>query len=139
MLVVDTSVLAPLYLPGERTAEVEELLRREAHWIGPSLWRSELLNVLCTYHRVRGLALSDCLDIWELAEERMRGRTYATVPLKVLECASNSGCSGYDAEFLSLAAELEVPLLTYDRKLIERSGGIASEPADWLRSNTPPD
>ena len=49
MVVVDTSILASLYLPGDRVQEVERLLRRDAHWTAPALWRSELLNVLCTY------------------------------------------------------------------------------------------
>ena len=45
MIVVDSNVLAYLYLPGEHTAEAEALLVREPDWAAPVLWRSEFRNI----------------------------------------------------------------------------------------------
>lgn len=45
MIVVDSNVLAYLYLPGEHTAAAERLLEREPEWAAPVLWRSEFRNI----------------------------------------------------------------------------------------------
>ena len=46
MIVVDTNVLAYLYLPGEHSAIAEALLERDHEWAAPVLWRSEFRNIL---------------------------------------------------------------------------------------------
>jgi len=130
MIVVDTNVLAYLYLPGDRTAEVQALLETDPEWAAPVLWRSELMNVLCTYMRVKGLALSKCLEVFDLADALLSGRTYTTAPLKVFAVSERTGCSGYDSEFVALAEELGVKLVTYDTKLISRAGSVACLPGE---------
>jgi len=105
MIVVDTNVLAYLYLPGDRTGEVHGLLEADPDWAAPVLWRSELMNVLCTYMRVKGLTLAKCLEVFDLADALLSGRTYTTAPLKVFAVAERTGCSGYDSEFVALAEE----------------------------------
>ena len=132
MLVADTNLLAYLYIPGDKTPEVEELLQHDSEWIAPTLWRSEFLNVLTTYHRIKGMPLADCLEAFELAEELVGERTYSVTPLRVFETSSRTGCAGYDSEFLVLAEDFSVSLVTYDRKLIDRSEGIACQPAEFV-------
>ena len=46
MIVVDSNVLAYLYLPGEVTAAAEALLERDPDWQEPVLWRGEFRNIL---------------------------------------------------------------------------------------------
>ena len=129
MIVVDTNVLAYLYLPGDRTEEVESLLATDPEWAAPVLWRSELMNVLCTYMRVKGLPLSKCLEIFDLADALLSARTYTSAPLKVFEVAERTGCSGYDSDFVALAEDLRTKLVTYDSGLISRAGPVACLPA----------
>ena len=132
MLVADTNLLAYLFIPGDKTPEVEALLQRDSEWIAPVLWRSEFLNVLTTYHRIREMPVADCLTAFELAEQLLGERTYGVAALRVLETSSRSGCAGYDSEFLALAEDFSISLLTYDKKLIGRSNGLACEPMDYL-------
>jgi predicted nucleic acid-binding protein len=47
MIVVDSNVLAYLYLLGERTADAEALPGQELEWAAPFPWRSEFRNILC--------------------------------------------------------------------------------------------
>ncbi len=46
MIVVDTNVIAYLWLPGARTAAAERLVKKDSDWNAPLLWRSEFRNVL---------------------------------------------------------------------------------------------
>jgi predicted nucleic acid-binding protein len=47
----------------------------------------------------------------------------------VLELASRSGCSAYDCEFVALAQDLEVPLVTNDRQILKAFPTIAISPS----------
>lgn len=118
MIVVDTNVLAYLLLDAERTAQAERALTRDADWAAPLLWRSELRNVLAAQLHRGALELADARRLQGEAEHLMAGGEYAVGSADVLELAAASGCSAYDCEFVALAAELDVPLVTVDRELL---------------------
>ena len=63
MIVVDSNVLAYLYLPGEHTADAEALLERDPDWASPVLWRSEFRNILAGYLRRRMLTFDQVCEI----------------------------------------------------------------------------
>ena len=130
MIVVDTNILVFLYFPGDNTEEVKHLMKADPEWAAPVLWRSELLNVLCTYMRMKRLSLGRCIEIFDLANELMSDRTYTVAPLKVLEVSDRTGCSGYDSEFVSLAEDLSTRLVTYDTFLVSRSAPVACTPRE---------
>ena len=51
MIVVDTNIIAYLYLPTDLTGQAERLLESDPEWAVPVLWRSEFRNVLALYLR----------------------------------------------------------------------------------------
>jgi predicted nucleic acid-binding protein len=118
VIVVDTNVIAYLYLPCEFTQAAEALLRAEPEWAAPVLWRSELREVLAGYVRRGALAVEQAVAIQAEAGDLMRGAEYDVDSLGVLRLASESGCSAYDCEFASLALQLGVPLVTRDAQLL---------------------
>jgi predicted nucleic acid-binding protein len=125
MIVVDTNVLAYLWLPGERTAQAERLFRSDPDWNAPLLWRSEFRNVLAGCLRRGDLGLETALQIVDEAEGQMRGREFSVPSAQVLARVEASDCSAYDCEFVVLAEELGVPLVTADAKLARSFPAVA--------------
>jgi predicted nucleic acid-binding protein len=117
VIVVDTNVLAYLLVPGPFTPRSEALFRRDPAWAAPTLWRSELRNVLVNLMKASRASLAAALAAMEHAEALMTEQTIEVSTPNVLGLASRSGCSAYDCEFVALAMEMDVPLVTCDRKL----------------------
>ena len=118
MIVVDSNVLAYLYLPGEQSAKAEALLERDSEWAAPVLWRSEFRNILAGYLRRKALRFDQVLAIQSEAESLMAGAEFDVASRSVLELARDSGCSAYDCEFVALAVDLGTHLVTMDRELL---------------------
>ena len=125
MIVVDTNVLAYLYLPGEHTARAEALLERDPDWAAPVLWRSELRNVLIGYVRRGTLRLDTARAIQAEAEGLMSGNEHDVASPTVLELAHDTGCSAYDCEFAAVAIALGVKLVTMDAQMLRAFPGSA--------------
>ncbi len=118
MIVVDTNLIGYLLLSSERSEQAEQALQRDPQWTAPLLWRSELRNVLAVQRRLGRISLSLAQAVMSQAEELMRGREYAVTSVSVLRLAAESGCTAYDCEFVALAQDLHVPLVTVDRQVL---------------------
>ncbi|MDP1898948.1 MAG: type II toxin-antitoxin system VapC family toxin [Rubrivivax sp.] len=118
MIVVDTNVLAYLYLPGTFTARAEVLLEADPDWAAPALWRSEFRNILAGYLRRGALTLDQACSLQREAEDLLRDSEFAVDSEDVLALVRDSDCSAYDCEFVALATQLGVKLVTMDRKLL---------------------
>jgi len=118
MIVVDTNIIGYLFLSAERTGLAERLFQRDTDWTAPLLWRSEMRNVLLGYIRKTILTLEDSLEIMDEATTIMRGGEYEITSSDVLSLASKSKLSAYDCEFVALAKDLSVPLITVDKQVL---------------------
>lgn len=118
MIVVDSNVLACLYLPGERTAEAETLLERDPDWAAPVLWRSEFRNILAGYLRRKAITFDQACSLQGEAESLLCGSEFDVDSQAVLELVRDSDCSAYDCEFIALAIKLNTKLVTEDKKLL---------------------
>lgn len=125
MIVVDTNVLAYLYLPGEYTGRAEALLERDPDWVAPVLWRSEFRNILAGYMRRRTLSFEQARDVQAEAESLLSGSEYEVESQRVLELVRDSDCSAYDCEFAALAMKLGTTLVTMDAKLLKAFPKVA--------------
>lgn len=117
MIVADTNALAYLLIEGDRTAEVQALYEMDPDWIAPRLWEFEFLNILATYSRANHLRTTTANRIWSNASSLMTGRAYEVEGSDVLAVASRLNISAYDAQFVCLAEQINVPLITEDRAL----------------------
>ena len=118
MIVVDTNVLAYLYLPGEYTVHAEALLKQDSQWAAPPLWRSEFRNILAGYIRRKTLTFEQALSMQSEAESLLAGSEFEVDSRAVLELVRGSDCSAYDCEFIALAMRLGTKLVTMDGKLL---------------------
>lgn len=118
MIVVDTNILAYLYLPGEYTARAEALLQQDPEWSAPVLWRSEFRNILAGYLRRKALTFDQARAIQAEAEALMAGNEHDVDSERVLELVRDSDCSAYDCEYVALAMRLGIRLVTMDTKLL---------------------
>ena len=125
MIVVDTNVIAYLLMPGTQNEHARRVYEVDPVWVAPLLWRSEFRNVLATAVRERGLLLVRAREMMEVAAELMWNGEYEVQSAAVLGLAAESGCSAYDCEFVALAMELGVPLVTADKKLAKTFGPTA--------------
>jgi predicted nucleic acid-binding protein len=135
MIVVDSNMIGYLYLTSERSSQAEQVLHQDAQWAAPLLWRSEFRNVLALYLRKRLLDLDTAQAIMDEALKLMLGQEYEIVSSQVLSLAARSSCSAYDCEFVALAQDLGVPLITVDKQILERFPSIATSPDKYLLSH----
>lgn len=131
MIVVDTNILAYLYLPGDLTDNAEKLLQQEPEWAAPILWRSEFRNVLTGYLRRSCLTLNQVRAIQQEAESLMTGLEFEVDSASVLELVNDSDCSAYDCEFVVLAKQLSTVLLTMDKKLLQAFPEYTAPLTSW--------
>lgn len=125
MIVVDTNILAYLYLPGDHTAGAEALYARDAEWAVPVLWRSEFRNILAGYLRRDQLTYDQALALLAEAESLVAGHEYEVASRDVIGLVRDSDCSAYDCEFVALAQSLGVALVTADAKLLRAFPRVA--------------
>ena len=118
MIVVDSNVLAYLYLPGEYTAAAEALLEHDPDWAAPVLWRSEFRNILAGYLRRNTLTFGQVCSLQSEAEDLLGGSEFEVDSNAVLALVRDSDCSAYDCEFIALAIKLDTQLVTMDKKLL---------------------
>lgn len=129
MIVADTNLLIYLYVQGQRTTESEAVMQQDAVWTAPLLWRSEFRNALIGLVRTDALQLEEAMSMIDEAERWLNGHEYSVVSRQVLALASRSGCSAYDCEFVALAQDLKVPLVTNDRQILKAFPTIAVSPS----------
>ena len=132
MIVVDTNVIAYLYLPGERSEQASQALQKDPMWVAPLLWRSEFRSALTLYVRKQRLALADAQEIMEESLRLMSGRECEPASSHVLRLAAESRCSAYDCEFVALAQDMDVPLVTVDRQVLTEFSELAVLLDDYI-------
>lgn len=125
MIVVDTHVISHLFIPGEWTQLAEAAYQRDPALSAPFLWRSEFRNVLAGCMRRGQLSQETALRAAEEAGKLLRGREYMIPSDRVLELVGRSTCSAYDCEFVALAEDLHVPLITMDQEILREFPKIA--------------
>lgn len=132
MIVVDTNVISYALIEGPLTSLAREVRTADSQWRVPELWKHEYLNVLVTYCRSTGLDARIAVRLWDQAERVLSGSTTPVNSHLAIRLAIDKKLSGYDAQFVALATELRVPLVTGDRQLTAKCPGVAVSMKSFL-------
>ena len=90
LIVVDTNLVAELYLGEDDPAIAERVVMRDPEWAVPMLWRYEFRNVLAGEMRCRRMTLDRAVRLSLLADARVRGREFIARSDLVLELVSRT-------------------------------------------------
>ncbi len=133
MIVVDTNIIAHFWLPSDQTQLCEQLFEWDPFWVAPILWRSEFRNVVTLYMRKNLIDIVEAIQITEKAENHMKDREYSVNSIQVYNLAHKSKCSSYDCEFVSLAQELDIKLITLDKQILRLFPERSISPHDVIK------
>jgi predicted nucleic acid-binding protein len=118
MIVVDTNIISYFYLNSDYSPIAEQIFKKDPAWSAPLLWKSEFRNVLAFYIRKKIITLTEAIEIFECAEKLLKENEYEINSIQVLSLSQSSGCSAYDCEFVNLAKDLNILLVTQDKKVL---------------------
>jgi len=137
MIVADTNVITYLLLPTSYTNSVDALYKTDSDWAAPTLWKSEFRNVLALYLRKNIITLEKALQLQDIAESIMVHNEFDISSSQVLPLVDKSNCSSYDCEFVALANQLNIQLVTQDKKVLNEFPSTAISVTDFLSANKP--
>lgn len=132
MIVADTNLIASLWVPNSMDKLAYSVLEKDPNWIAPVLWKSEFRNVLALYLRKNIMDLSLILQVIEGAEILMGSGEFEINSTQVMSLVSKSQCSSYDCEFVALADDLNIQLVTFDKKILSEFSTIAVHPENFV-------
>lgn len=133
MIVVDTNIICYRYMASPYANAADAAWRRDPSWIAPTLWRSEFRNALAGALREHSLTVEAAIEVASLAEAILQGNEFAVSTSAVLQLVASSSCSAYDCEFVALAQEQRVPLVTVDRAILRDFPIIAVSLNEFVR------
>ena len=118
MIVVDNSVLVYFWLPGDFAELAESAKERDGVWAAPVLWRAEFRNVLAGYLRKKLLTEAEAEAAYSNAQKDLGTQEFTVPTERILKLVLASDCSAYDCEYVALAQDLGVPLVTTDKQVL---------------------
>jgi predicted nucleic acid-binding protein len=119
VIVADASLIGYFAIRGVHSELADAVCATDAVWVAPLLWRSEFRNTLTKYIQHAGMSLNEALIALRSAEEIIGAGEYRVSSRSVLELAAQSKCTAYDCEYVALALELGVPLVTADKQILK--------------------
>ena len=125
MIVVDNSVLVRFWLPGDFAELAEAAKERDGAWAAPILWRAEFRNVLAGYLRRKLLTEAEANAAYLNVQKDLGSQEYTVPTERIMKLVLASDCTAYDCEYVALAQDLGVPLVTADRQILREFPKIA--------------
>jgi predicted nucleic acid-binding protein len=118
VIVVDNSVLVYFWLPGAFAEWAEAAKAQDGIWAAPVLWRAEFRNVLAGYLRRKLLTEAEANAAYLNVQKDLGAQEFTVPTERILKLVLASDCTAYDCEYVALAQDLGVPLVTTDKQIL---------------------
>lgn len=125
MIVADTNLVVYLLVSGPLTPLALRVRAKEKIWVVPSLMSHELLNVLAQHVSQGNIERDEAARAWKRAISMVEVSLSRPDPIAILNMAEQSKCSTYDLEYVWLARELDLMLVTADAEILTAYPEIA--------------
>ena len=123
--------LVYLFVDGPQTRSAMTVRMKDPDWHAPILWRSEFRNAMTGYLRNNIMTVEQAVIVIRNAEHLMDDQEHEIDSADIMRLISESNCSAYDCEFVALAQQLDVSLITLDRQILREFPGVATAPAQF--------
>ena len=118
MIVADNSVLVYFWLPGAFAEWAEAAKAQDGVWAAPVLWRAEFRNVLAGYLRKKLLTEAEANAAYLNVQKDLGAHEFTVPTERILKLVLGSDRTAYDCEYVALAQDLKVPLVTTDKQIL---------------------
>jgi predicted nucleic acid-binding protein len=125
MIVVDTNIISYLLIPNDTYNPLAEAIyQKDSRWSSPLLWRYEFMSVLSIYLRKDLMDVASCKSVYKEAMDLVISGPISNSDA-VFNIVQQSSLSSYDFEFVALAMQTGLPLITEDKKILREFPDVA--------------
>jgi len=132
MIVVDANLIGNLLIKSNHSPLAVQVFEKDPDWYAPILWQSEVRSIVTNYFRHNRLTLDKGFQIMDEVHGLMTDHERFVSSNLVLELAGTSKCTSYDCEYVALAKEMNLTLVTFDKQVVDEFPGIAVFPQDFI-------
>ncbi|MEW6401241.1 MAG: type II toxin-antitoxin system VapC family toxin [Chloroflexota bacterium] len=132
MIIVDANLIAALFIQNDQSQLANKIFEKDPDWYAPLLWQSEMRSIVTQYIRHKLMTFDRAVQIMDEAHALMIEHERLISSDRVLELVSTSKCTSYDCEYVALAKEMNLTLVTFDQQVVGQFPGIALFPERFV-------
>lgn len=132
MIVVDANLIGNLFMQSSNSPIAVQVFEKDPDWYAPFLWQSEVRSIVTSYYRHNMITLDRAVQAMEEAHHLMIDHDRFVSSSLVLELVGTSNCTSYDCEYVALAREMNLTLVTFDKQIVRAFSRIAVFPQDFV-------
>lgn len=132
MIVVDANLIGNLLIKSDHSPLAVQVFEKDPDWYAPILWQSEVRSIVTSYFRHHLLPLDNAYRIMDEAHGLMTDHERFISSNLVLELVGSSKCTSYDCEYVALAKEMNLTLVTFDKQVVGEFPRIAVSPQNFV-------
>jgi len=132
MIVVDANLIGNLLIKSDHSPLAVQVFEKDPDWYAPILWQSEVRSIVTSYFRHHRLTLDKGYQIMDEAHGLMTDHERFVSSNLVLEFVGTSRCTSYDCEYVALAKDMNLTLVTFDKQVVGAFPGTAVFPQDFI-------
>ncbi|MCC6500169.1 MAG: type II toxin-antitoxin system VapC family toxin [Anaerolineales bacterium] len=132
MIVVDANMIGYFFITGDYSPLAIQVFEKDPDWYAPMLWQSEVRSIITQYFRFKKMPLAQSQQLMNEAHDLMLEHERFVSSNLVFELVAISKCSSYDCEYVALAKETNLTLVTFDKEVLREFPQIAISPKDFM-------